>query len=534
LLVLERFCQSDNSASVIVVDGDTFKVVRELPGRLTFLSPDGRYVVTEQFDVIDDLHYRFGLELWDFEASDSGVRMGVATDARPLMSPEGTVLAAVPTPADERVDAPLVLWRLDADAAHPMTMGGSVGTRGVAFIGDHLVGVGTMGTAVEWDPSASASFDTLFADPSATNTKLRSAVSPGADVRAVSDDARTVSMQDLASQTVMPWVDLGLLDDEEIGYVFFSSDASFAPDGTPQGGSLLVNIVSNDPDFVGGDAQCPDTPAVGSMVIPLTNPTGATRFEETLVGTSADGGRILFRSFDGTQLVIRDAVALTTMGTIDTTALEPGSDLACNVYRLDATGDRVAGTNQAGEVIVWSVADGLELRKLALPLAEQLEPDLYGLAFSPDGTTLAVKSVDQTLWLVDLVNASSPIIDQPLASDAAARVVFSPDGSMIAVDGTYLFDASTLRQMPGRLKPAHWNESTDFGSQATRFVEEGEALYLVVERVFDSEAVKWRIDGAGLRERACALAGRNLSQREFTRYFGFDATYHETCTEARR
>jgi hypothetical protein len=50
------------------------------------------------------------------------------------------------------------------------------------------------------------------------------------------------------------------------------------------------------------------------------------------------------------------------------------------------------------------------------------------------------------------------------------------------------------------------------------------------ERTGETAAVRWRVDLIGLRQRACATAGRNLTADEFDRYDIGD-TYRVTCPE---
>ena len=153
---------------------------------------------------------------------------------------------------------------------------------------------------------------------------------------------------------------------------------------------------------------------------------------------------------------------------------------------------------------------------------------LFGIDFSPDDRYLAVKSVDQVLRRYDLSNGS--VLTRQLPTDAAARVVHSPDGTVIAVDGTYLYDAATLRPIAGRLRPEHWNDPTrDVGTQSTAFQSGPDgSLHLVAERASDTEAVGWRIDIDGLQAQSCSIAGRNLTQDEFDLY-GVGPTYRPTC-----
>jgi WD40 repeat protein len=62
--------------------------------------------------------------------------------------------------------------------------------------------------------------------------------------------------------------------------------------------------------------------------------------------------------------------------------------------------------------------------------------DVYSVAFSPDGTTLAVGSTDNKAWLWNVTNPAHPtLIGRPLAGAASAvySVAFTRDGKILAV-----------------------------------------------------------------------------------------------------
>jgi hypothetical protein len=263
--------------------------------------------------------------------------------------------------------------------------------------------------------------------------------------------------------------------------------------------------------------------------VPLAVPTVSARIAENVAGSSGDGARILFRSIDDRELVVRDASNLGgEVARISTAALPdaPGP----TVFTIDRTGERVAGTVSTGRAVVWSVAEGTPV---ALISSGDVQPtagvDVLGLALSPSGDELAVRTVDQRLEVFDVATGQARVTRQ-VPFDALGRVAYSPDGSVIAVDGTYLFDATTLHRLGPRFRPASWTSPVlDAGTGATTFATgAGGAVYLVVERTDQTSAVRWRVDVSGLRSRSCTVAGRNLTAAEASLY-GVAPPPHETC-----
>jgi hypothetical protein len=260
-------------------------------------------------------------------------------------------------------------------------------------------------------------------------------------------------------------------------------------------------------------------------------PAFGKSFPEQAFGSSRDGSHVLFGSIDRSKIVVRDATTFADGTSFATTAL--GSDRTNTAFALDTTGGRVAGTNSTGRAIVWS-ADGAVLANLPAPGGVQptTNASLVGIAFSPDGTRLAVKTIGQRLIVWEIA-AKTVVGNISLPTDAAARVVWSPagpDGSVIAVDGGYLYDAATLTLVSPRLRPKEWSDIADRGSQATRFRigADGE-LYMFVERTFDSDAVRWRISRDPVAAASCAIAGRNFTTTEFRQWVGPGVNTREPC-----
>jgi WD40 repeat protein len=107
------------------------------------------------------------------------------------------------------------------------------------------------------------------------------------------------------------------------------------------------------------------------------------------------------------------------------------------------------GSCNAGEIILWDVTTGEELKQLL-----GHEASVRSIAFSPDGQTLASGSSDTTVILWDV--ASGKQVGAPLTGheDEVRSVAFSHDGQMLASgggDGVILWDTASGQPLRGPL-----------------------------------------------------------------------------------
>ena len=145
---------------------------------------------------------------------------------------------------------------------------------------------------------------------------------------------------------------------------------------------------------------------------------------------------------------------------------------------FSSSGRRLASGSRDNTIVIWNTATWQPLRA---PFTGHSNWVL-GLAFSPEGRWLVSSSRDTTLRLWD-TNTGQPV-GQPFAahSDWVTGVAFSPDGRMV-----------TSGSWDGTVRT--WTVALDM----------------------------WR-------ERACAIANRELDPVEVERYFG-DVAYAPACSE---
>ena len=146
---------------------------------------------------------------------------------------------------------------------------------------------------------------------------------------------------------------------------------------------------------------------------------------------------------------------------------------------FSADGKMLATASRDRRVIVWEVASG---RPLGEPLVGH-DGGVYGVAFSPDGKRLASASHDHSVRLWEL--STGLMVGPPLRGhdDLVQGVAFSPDGKWL-------------------------------GSAS-----------------FDGTVRLWNVDASDWARRACAVANRNLSRREWTQFIGRSVAYCRTCPD---
>jgi WD40 repeat protein len=171
------------------------------------------------------------------------------------------------------------------------------------------------------------------------------------------------------------------------------------------------------------------------------------------------------------------------------------------------------------------------------PLAEMLAGDPDRAVFSPDGAIAATYFRDITLW--DLAEPSAPVeINQSLLGYASFRyvtaVAFSPDGLLLAATSCESVDGGPCQDSELRL----WDVSEPRSPVALGEPLSGPAGE-PVDLVFGPDGstlaassykaiMLWEIGVDNWQERACQIAGRNLTGEEWQRHLG-DRDYRETC-----
>ena len=277
--------------------------------------------------------------------------------------------------------------------------------------------------------------------------------------------------------------------------------------------------------------------AVGAHagVVQLWDVNGPPRLERSLVGLAPVPGQTeavqsLAFSPDGQILAASDKSEGSTVGhtLISPTAmmatwvvstgsmvsspaeLSAGAGLnASDVLAFSPDGKLLAASLLTGGVRVFDPSSGRVVRTLADP-----GNDTVSLAFAPRATLLAAGTQEGTVELWDPVTGKR--LAQPLLADssAIADVTFDASGRRFAIagsqDGTVKvwFTASLEQEGPRLAADAN-------GTAAAAFEPNGDGL-LAVDNI--GGAFTWPMSLTTWEQRACSLAGRNLTRAEWAQF----------------
>ena len=277
--------------------------------------------------------------------------------------------------------------------------------------------------------------------------------------------------------------------------------------------------------------------AVGAHggVVQLWDVNGAPRLERSLVGLEPLPGQIeaiqsLAFSPGGQTLAATDKTEGSTIGhtlispvammamwdVSNGSMLSPPVELGAgagmtgsDVVAFSHDGKLLAASLLTGGVRVFDPSSGRVLRTLSDP-----GNPTVSLAFAPKGTLLAAGTQEGTVEMWDPVTGKR--LAQPLLADsyAIAGVAFDPTGQRFATTASQDGDVKvwftvSLEQEGPRL-------AADSGATAAAAFERGGDDLLAVDD--DGGAFTWPMSLTAWEQRACSVAGRNLTRAEWAQF----------------
>jgi WD40 repeat protein len=199
-------------------------------------------------------------------------------------------------------------------------------------------------------------------------------------------------------------------------------------------------------------------------------------------------------------------------GRMVTTPAELGAGAgltASDVLAFSPDGKLLAASLLTGGVRVFDPRSGRVLRTLADPGNETVS-----LAFAPTGDQLAGGTLDGTVELWDAVTGKR--LAQPLLADSSAisDIAFDPSGRRFATTG--LHDGTVKVWFTGSLEQEGPRLAADPKATAAAAFRPGQQGLLVVDDL--GGVFTWPMSLASWEQRACSLAGRNLTRAEWAQF----------------
>jgi len=511
---------------------DSIPQIFTLPYSNLIITPDGKYMISAQ-------QSSTSISLWDLELKERvpDVFEGYEDVVRSMaVSPDGNLLMF------GNYDGSLMFWDLNLQRfleeriqAHTDIV------NDLAFSpdGEMFVSVSVDQTIRLWDATSFQEIGEPFATQGAEvsdvdfhpDGELFATACADGNVRLWSPNARSSLIQALSGHSERVW-DLDFTSDGE-------TIASASADET-----LSIWDISGEPQLIrslrGSIGQIytldfsPDDSmlaAGGQLGIQIWDWKTGEQIQSFMDGHTAPIINLEFNP-DGTVLasggmdamILLWDVALGEMigepleghqATVNDLAFSPGGELLASVGCAHPDDLYCEG----GELILWDLSEGL-ISSTVMPIHAH---NVWSLAFSPDGETLATGSADETIQLWD-VASSEPIGDPILGHEGGVTsLAFSPDGQMLASSGLDAVILLTDLDSRQRLGPPLIGHDDIVNSIA--FSPDGNMLG---SGSHDTRLFLWTMELSIWIEKACERAGRNLSQAEWQRYFQEDL-YRKTC-----
>ena len=396
-------------------------------------SPDGKTVVSQSADQT--------VRLWDagtgghintltWESVGSSGRMSI------VFSPDGSTLAnGGKTGYGEGV---IYLWDADTGARINTLTGHTDLVITVAFSpdGNTLASAGWDGTIRLWDVDTGGPINTLTGHRNAFSSVGSVALSPDGNTLATSWD-NTIRLWDADTSTHINTL---------TGHTAEVSSVAFSPDGnTLASGSRDDTVRLWDAETGVLQHTLTEEGLAYAGIYVAFSPDGKTlaggggeNYFDISIGSSVNSGTIHLWDVD-TGIRINTFTGQHTNAVTSVAFSPDGQTLVSGGtnYHFDEATDTFISN---GIIHLWDIDMGTSIHTLTG------HTDIVSVAFSPDGQTLVSGSLDNTLWLWDVVTGQHL---QTLTGDSQefTTVVFGPDGQTLVSgswDGTIrLWDVAT-------------------------------------------------------------------------------------------
>ncbi|MFQ5617246.1 MAG: WD40 repeat domain-containing protein, partial [Anaerolineales bacterium] len=250
--------------------------------------------------------------------------------------------------------------------------------------------------------------------------------------------------------------------------------------------------------------------------------------EPASLALSPDGTRLALGKTDGTIQIV-DIQTNTTI--LELAQSSPTFGLAFSPDGFTLASSRCTAPDQNssnpsgcdfGEILLWDLSTGDE----PVHIFEGHTNVIRALAFSPNGEILVSGSDDKSIIFWDLVR-SAPL-EVPLTNHRAGitTLAFSPDGKLVASGSQ---DNTIILWDVEELAAIHEPLSGFTGSVLSLFFDAGGQTLFSGHR--DGAVLQWNVNFDSWLSLACTLAQRNMTPDEWEQFIP-DLEYRETCEQA--
>jgi len=445
------------------------------------LSPDGR---------IAAVGIERGIQLVDVRTGK--VRRATGSSAgRPswvLFSPDGETVVST------TLDGTVTLWDVESATPRQTLRGHSNSVQQPVFSpdGKTLYTVSHDGTAIAWDMTGARGLGRLFTfthDP--TISEIGADGHPGT----FSPDGRLIAVG-LEERGIALW-DVRRL--APVGAPLLNTGGEVKSLAFSPGGRTLAAAAVDDTVTLWDLRSRARLRALSGAGVAFS-PDG-----ETLAVSSGD-----FGSTGGDAVKLLDTATGASLGEI---GARDSSDPS-----FSADGKMIAtARGWKGGADVWDVDSRTPV---ATVKGQPYAPD-WAVALSPDGHTLAVGGWGTLVRLVD-VRTGKLLHELDQAGTGAREMEFSPDGRILAVSGwedvASLWDAASGAQIGPRLTAGSRRTSLDLSP-------DGRSLLTTFG---NGQGAVWDVDPESWAQRACALANRTLTRKEWAEFLS-GRPYEPAC-----